>query len=77
MLSHEKQIKEYEETIAKLKEQSKSNGVLSEAELTKLEKKLAQLKKKVYSNLTPWQRVTICRHPQRPRTVDYIRANPR
>ncbi len=74
MLAHEKQIKEYEETITKLKTQSQSNGVLSDSEIAKLEKKLSQLKKKVYSNLTPWERVTICRHPSRPRTVDYIRA---
>lgn len=74
MLAHEKQIKEYEETIAKLKAQSQSNGVLSDAEIAKLEQKLAKLKEKVYSNLTPWERVTICRHPSRPRTVDYIKG---
>jgi acetyl-CoA carboxylase carboxyl transferase subunit alpha len=69
MLSHEKQIFEYEQTMTKLK----SNGLWSEPELAKLEKKLAQLKKKVYSNLSPWQRVTISRHPQRPKAVDYIK----
>lgn len=73
MLAHEKQILEYEETIAKVKEQNKGNSLWSEAELQKLEKKLEQLKKKVYSTLTPWERVAICRHPQRPRTVDYIK----
>ena len=72
MLTHEKQIQEYEETIAKFKEQNQSNPLLSDAELVKLEKKLAQLKKKVYSNLSPWERVAISRHPQRPRAVDYI-----
>src|SRR3954463_875820 len=69
MLSHEKQIFEYEETMTKLK----SNGLWSEPELAKLEKKLAQLKKKVYSNLSPWQRVAISRHPGRPKAVDYIK----
>jgi acetyl-CoA carboxylase carboxyl transferase subunit alpha len=73
MLAHEKQIQEYEETIAKFKEQHKNNPLLSEAELSKLEKKLAHLKKKVYSNLSPWERVGICRHPQRPKAVDYIK----
>jgi len=57
MLSHEKQIQEYEETIAKFKEQNLNNPLFSESELGKLEKKLAQLKKKVYSNLSPWERV--------------------
>lgn len=73
MLTHEKQIQEYEETIAKFKEQNQSNPLLSDAELVKLEKKLEQLKKKVYSNLSPWERVAISRHPQRPRAVDYIK----
>ena len=73
MLAHEKQILEYEETIAKVKEQNKGNALWSDAELQKLEKKLQQLKKKVYSSLTPWQRVAICRHPERPRAVDYIK----
>jgi acetyl-CoA carboxylase carboxyl transferase subunit alpha len=72
MLSHEKQIAEYEETIAKLKEQNKTSALWSNAELTRLEKKLEQLKKRVYSNLSPWERVSICRHPQRPHAIDYL-----
>ena len=73
MLPHEKQIQEYEETIAKFKEQHKNNPLLSEAELSKLEKKLEHLKKKLYTNLSPWERVGICRHPQRPKAIDYIK----
>ncbi|MBI2103960.1 MAG: acetyl-CoA carboxylase carboxyltransferase subunit alpha [Candidatus Omnitrophica bacterium] len=33
---------------------------------------LEQLKRKVYGELTPWQRVQLARHPQRPYTLDYI-----
>lgn len=73
MLAHEKQIAEYEETIAKFKEKNKESSLMTDGELAKLEKKLGQLKKKVYSSLTPWERVQICRHPQRPRAVDYIK----
>lgn len=73
MLPHEKQILEYEKTIAQLKEQNKGKGLLSEEEMIKLEKKLDQLRKKVYSQLTPWERVAISRHPSRPRSIDYIR----
>jgi acetyl-CoA carboxylase carboxyl transferase subunit alpha len=73
MLAHEKQILEYEKTIAQVKEQNKSNVLLSEGEISKLEKKLEQLKKKVYAKLTPWERVAICRHPARPRAIDYIK----
>jgi acetyl-CoA carboxylase carboxyl transferase subunit alpha len=73
MLSHEKQILEYEKTIAQVKEQNKHNSLWSEDELLKLEKKLEQLKLKIYSQLTPWERVAICRHPARPRSIDYIK----
>lgn len=73
MLPHEKQILEYEKTIAQLKVQDKGKGLLSEEEIGKLEKKLDQLRKKVYSQLTAWERVAISRHPLRPRSVDYIR----
>jgi acetyl-CoA carboxylase carboxyl transferase subunit alpha len=73
MLAHEKQILEYEQMIAKLKEQDKDKGLWSEEEIDKLEKKLEILKTKVYSQLTAWERVSICRHPARPRSIDYIR----
>ena len=73
MLAHEKQILEYEKTIAQVKDQNKNNSLWSEDELQKLEKKLEQLKKKVYSRLSPWERVAICRHPARPRSIDYIK----
>jgi len=37
-----------------------------------LEVQLEQLKRKVYGNLAPWQRVQLARHPQRPYTLDYV-----
>jgi acetyl-CoA carboxylase carboxyl transferase subunit alpha len=37
-----------------------------------LELQLTQLKRTIYSNLSPWQRVQLARHPQRPYTLDYI-----
>lgn len=71
ILPHEKQIHEYIQTIEHLKKQNKGSS-LFDAETRKLEQKLEKLKKKVYSELTPWERVTICRHPGRPHTTDYI-----
>ena len=73
MLPHEKQILEYEKTIAEVKNQNATNSLWTSEEIRKLEKKLEQLKKKVYSKLTPWERVTICRHAARPRAIDYIK----
>jgi len=39
-----------------------------------IEKKLEETKKEIYKNLTPWQRVQLSRHPNRPYTMDYIKA---
>jgi len=72
VLPHEKQIIEYEKAIQQFKEQNKKNPLLSAEELRKLESKLDKLKEKVYSSLSPWERVLICRHPSRPRSIDYI-----
>lgn len=72
-LPHEKQIHEYIKTIEHLKKQSKDNPIFKD-EIAKLEQKLDKLKKKVYSELTPWERVQICRHPSRPHSVDFIEA---
>lgn len=72
-LPHEKQIVEYEKTIRQFQEKGKDQPLFSSEELIKLEKKLDKLKKKVYSSLSPWERVQICRHPNRPRSVDYIK----
>lgn len=73
VLEHEKQIVEFEKTIAHFKEQNLKNPISTEAEISKLEKKLAELKKRVYADLTPWQRVAICRHPTRPKALDFIK----
>lgn len=73
ILPHEKPIQEYIKTIEHLKKQSQDQP-LFENEIQKLEQKLEELKKKVYSELTPWQRVTISRHTSRPHSIDYINA---
>lgn len=71
-LPHEKQILEYVKTIEHLKKQHQNNP-LFHGEIRKLEQKLELLKEKAYSELTPWQRVTICRSPLRPHGLDFIR----
>jgi acetyl-CoA carboxylase carboxyl transferase subunit alpha len=72
ILPHEKQIYEYIKTIEHLKKQNQNNPLFS-SEIRKLEQKLEKLKQKIYSELTPWQRILICRHPQRPHCSDYIK----
>lgn len=72
-LPHEKQIQEYSKTIEHLKKQLDGNPLVR-TEVRRLEQKLEVLKRKVYEELTPWDRVLICRHPKRPHTIDYIRS---
>lgn len=72
ILPHEKQIHEYIKTIDHLKKQNQDNPLFNN-EIRKLEQKLEKLKQKVYSELTPWQRIMICRHHARPHTIDYIK----
>lgn len=42
--------------------------------IEELEVKIAEVTKEIYSKLTPWQRVQVSRHPDRPYTLDYIEA---
>ena len=58
--------------------QNQINQLDSEVDVTvacnKIEDRLDELKKEIYTNLTPWQRVQVSRHPSRPYTLDYINA---
>ncbi|HVO33634.1 MAG TPA: acetyl-CoA carboxylase carboxyltransferase subunit alpha [Elusimicrobiota bacterium] len=72
-LEFEKPILELEKKIQELKSCSASEHLDFTDEIRVLEEKCEQLRQQVYLNLTPWQRVTIARHPQRPYTLDYIR----
>ncbi len=71
ILPHEKQIHEYLKTIEHLKVQSEENPLFT-TEVRKLEEKLEKLKKKVYGELSPWERIQICRHPFRPHAKEVI-----
>lgn len=68
----ERPITNLEKKISDLKEMSVQEKMDFGNEIQALEKKLEQLIEEVYSNLTPWQRVQLSRHPQRPYAEDYI-----
>ncbi|MBD3246134.1 MAG: acetyl-CoA carboxylase carboxyltransferase subunit alpha [Candidatus Omnitrophica bacterium] len=68
----EKPVLELEHKIEELKTFSSEKEVDLTGEIRNLEQKLSNLKKQVYSQLTPWQKVQISRHPQRPTTLDYV-----
>jgi acetyl-CoA carboxylase carboxyl transferase subunit alpha len=71
-LDFEKPITELEKKIHELKSFTADKKIDLSSEAKKLEEKLESLKKDIYTKLTPWQRVQIARHPQRPYTLDYI-----
>ncbi|MBI3317582.1 MAG: acetyl-CoA carboxylase carboxyltransferase subunit alpha [Candidatus Omnitrophica bacterium] len=73
-LDFERPIVELEQKIQELKGLPASKSINMDSEIKKLEEKLAQAKKEVYKQLTPWQRVQMARHPKRPYTLDYIAA---
>lgn len=72
LLAHELQIQEIHNTLQQLKSQNAKTMFLSDEIILDLEKRLQELKKEHYSKLTSIDRVAICRHPLRPRSIDYI-----
>lgn len=73
-LQFEKPLLELNAKIVELKKFTEEKGIDLSEEIRKLEDKAAQLEKDIYGNLTPWQRVQIARHPERPTTLDYIKS---
>ena len=65
-LDFEKSIAEVEEQIDRLQELARERGLDVSAELRSLERKLHTMKRDVYRNLTPIERVMVARHPARP-----------
>lgn len=71
-LEFEKPIIELEEKLLGMKDLAKDSDANVEEAIKTLENKLLKLKKDTFKNLTPWQRVQLSRHPERPYTLDYI-----
>jgi len=73
-LDFEKPIIELQAKLDELKQQPEKHalGVSFEEEIHQIEKKLEETRKQIFSNLTPWQRVQLARHPKRPYSLDYL-----
>lgn len=74
LLDFEKPIFEIQSQLDELKKKSASLGMSSDEEIRKWEEKLAETKRQIFENLTPWQRVQLARHPKRPFSLDYIQS---
>ncbi len=73
-LEFELPIKELEDQLDKCQIIGKESDVDVTETCKQIEKKLAEAKKDIYKNLTAWQRVQLSRHPNRPYTLDHIKA---
>ena len=74
-LEFEKPIEPLDNRILELKrlnENTPSESLLEE--ITKVEQEINDTYEKIFSNITPWQRTLISRHPDRPKTKDYIES---
>jgi acetyl-CoA carboxylase carboxyl transferase subunit alpha len=73
-LDFELPIKELEEQLGKCRLIGQESDVDVTETCQQIEQKLKETRKEIYKNLTPWQRVQLSRHPNRPYTLDYIQA---
>ncbi len=71
-LEFEKPIVELEQTLEALRKQAEEQKIDLSAQIKDIEEKLETTKKDIFTNLTPWQRVQLARHPKRPYALDYL-----
>ncbi len=74
VLDFEKPIAALDVNIQKLKDLSARQGVDNRQNIAQLEAQREELLSQIYTNLTPWDHVLLARHPDRPKTMDYIQA---
>jgi acetyl-CoA carboxylase carboxyl transferase subunit alpha len=71
-LDFEKPLAELEGKIRELEHAADGNEVNIVEELARLKAKAEQMLHATYAKLTPWQKVQVARHPDRPHFQDYI-----
>ena len=71
-LEFEKPIVNLERQLAELRDRAADSDIDMSSEMKRIEDKLTKMKEEVYRHLTPWQRVQIARHTQRPFMLDYV-----
>jgi acetyl-CoA carboxylase carboxyl transferase subunit alpha len=74
VLEFEKPLRELGKQLDELRQRSIETNVDLANEIQAIERKIETLKRDIYSNLSPWQKVQIARHPKRPYALDYIAA---
>ena len=74
VLDFEKPLVELERQIGHLRRLTRERDLEVDSEIGPLEKKLDDLRREIYEELTPMQRVQVARHPRRPYILDYVAA---
>ncbi|HCE42416.1 MAG TPA: acetyl-CoA carboxylase carboxyl transferase subunit alpha [Lentisphaeria bacterium] len=72
ILDFEKPIAELENKIAEFEKLGTSHSMDVDQEMSVLKTKIEETKRMIYERLTPWQRVQLARHPDRPYMLDYL-----
>ena len=72
ILDFEKPVVDLQKKISEMEEIARETGVNVTDDIKRLKKKSETLRNDIYSKLTPWQRVQLAKHLDRPFTLDYI-----
>jgi acetyl-CoA carboxylase carboxyl transferase subunit alpha len=72
-LEFEQSIADLESKLDELRHLSSSKDFNISKEVARLEEKVQRLLRQTYMHLTPWQKVLVARHPERPHCLDFIR----
>lgn len=75
-LDFEKPIVELQRKLDELKKHPEAHDIDINLrdEIAQIERKIAETRREIFTNLTAWQRVQLARHPKRPYTLDYLRS---
>ena len=71
-LPFEEPIREIEQKIALLRSDTTETGADHEQEIKDLAQRKVELSERIFSNLSPWDKVRIARHPARPTSAEYL-----
>jgi acetyl-CoA carboxylase carboxyl transferase subunit alpha len=74
ILDFERPVVELESKIGELRHLSTESDLNIADEVGRLEREAGRLLRQIYARLSPWQKVQVARHPERPHALDYIRA---
>src|ERR1035438_7861403 len=74
ILEFEKPLRDLARQLDELRQQSVETNVDLFKETRSLEKRIERTQREIYSNLTPWEKVLLARHPKRPYALDYVAA---